>query len=312
MSQGKKIATRESYGRTLAELGKEHEDFLVLDADLAGSTKTAVFRKAFPERHINCGIAEQNMIGVAAGIAATGRVAFASSFAMFAAGRAYEQIRNSVGYPQLNVKIAATHGGISVGEDGATHQCNEDFALMRTIPGMVVMVPSDDVAEAMVRAAYAHKGPVYMRFSRLATPVFNNPETYKFEIGKAITMREGKDVAIIAAGLPVASAMEAAEKLAAEGIEARVIDMHTIKPLDEAAVLRAAKEIGKIVTVEEHSVIGGLGSAVAEVLAEQCPAKLKRVGVYDRYTESGPAEALIHHYGLDGEGVYSAVKSFLA
>ena len=313
MSQRKKIATRESYGRTLAELGKEHEDFLVLDADLAGSTKTAVFRKAFPERHINCGIAEQNMIGVAAGIAATGRVAFASSFAMFAAGRAYEQIRNSVGYPQLNVKIAATHGGISVGEDGATHQCNEDFALMRTIPGMVVMVPSDDVeAAAMVRAAYAHKGPVYMRFSRLATPVFNNPETYKFEIGKAITMREGKDVAIIAAGLPVASAMEAAEKLAAEGIEARVIDMHTIKPLDEAAVLRAAKEIGKIVTVEEHSVIGGLGSAVAEVLAEQCPAKLKRVGVYDRYTESGPAEALIHHYGLDGEGVYSAVKAFLA
>ena len=313
MSQGKKIATRESYGRTLVELGKEHEDFLVLDADLAGSTKTAVFRKAFPERHINCGIAEQNMIGVAAGIAATGRVAFASSFAMFAAGRAYEQIRNSVGYPQLNVKIAATHGGISVGEDGATHQCNEDFALMRTIPGMVVMVPSDDVeAEAMVRAAYAHKGPVYMRFSRLATPVFNNLETYKFEIGKAITMREGKDVAIIAAGLPVASAMEAAEKLAAEGIEARVIDMHTIKPLDEAAVLRVAKEIGKIVTVEEHSVIGGLGSAVAEVLAEQCPAKLKRVGIFDRYTESGPAEALIHHYGLDGEGVYSAVKAFLA
>lgn len=313
MSQGKKIATRESYGRTLAELGKEHEDFLVLDADLAGSTKTAVFRKAFPERHINCGIAEQNMVGVAAGIAATGRVAFASSFAMFAAGRAYEQIRNSVGYPQLNVKIAATHGGISVGEDGATHQCNEDFALMRTIPGMVVMVPSDDVeAEAMVRAAYAHKGPVYMRFSRLATPVFNNPETYKFEIGKAITMREGKDVAIIAAGLPVASAMEAAEKLAAEGIEARVIDMHTIKPLDEEAVLRAAKEIGKIVTVEEHSIIGGLGSAVAEVLAEQCLAKLKRVGIYDRYTESGPAEALIHHYGLDGEGVYNAVKAFLA
>ena len=312
MSQGKKIATRESYGRTLAELGKEHEDFLVLDADLAGSTKTAVFRKAFPERHINCGIAEQNMVGVAAGIAATGRVAFASSFAMFAAGRAYEQIRNSVGYPQLNVKIAATHGGISVGADGATHQCNEDFALMRTIPGMVVMVPSDDVeAEAMVRAAYAHKGPVYMRFSRLATPVFNNPETYKFEIGKAITMREGKDVAIIAAGLPLASAMEAAEKLAAEGIEARVIDMHTIKPLDEEAVLRAAKEIGKIVTVEEHSIIGGLGSAVAEVLAEQCPAKLKRVGIYDRYTESGPAEALIHHYGLDGEGVYNAVKAFL-
>lgn len=312
MSQGKKIATRESYGRTLAELGKEHEDFLVLDADLAGSTKTAVFRKAFPERHINCGIAEQNMVGVAAGIAATGRVAFASSFAMFAAGRAYEQIRNSVGYPQLNVKIAATHGGISVGEDGATHQCNEDFALMRTIPGMVVMVPSDDVeAEAMVRAAYAHKGPVYMRFSRLATPVFNNPETYKFEIGKAITMREGKDVAIIAAGLPLASAMEAAEKLAAEGIEARVIDMHTIKPLGEEAVLRAAKEIGKIVTIEEHSIIGGLGSAVAEVLAEQCPAKLKRVGIYDRYTESGPAEALIHHYGLDGEGVYNAVKAFL-
>ncbi len=313
MNQGKKIATRESYGRTLAELGKEHEDFLVLDADLAGSTKTAVFRKAFPKRHINCGIAEQNMIGVAAGIAATGRVAFASSFAMFAAGRAYEQIRNSVGYPQLSVKIAATHGGISVGEDGATHQCNEDFALMRTIPGMVVMVPADDVeAEAMVRAAYAHKGPVYMRFSRLATPVFNERETYRFEIGKAITMREGRDVAIIAAGLPVASAMEAAEKLAVEGISARVIDMHTIKPLDEAAVLRAAKEIGRIVTVEEHSVIGGLGSAVAEVLAEQYPAKLKRIGIYDCYTESGPAEALIHRYGLDGEGVYNAVKQFLA
>jgi len=312
MSQGKKIATRESYGRTLAELGKEHEDFLVLDADLAGSTKTAVFRKAFPERHITCAVGARRGVGGPAGAAAPGRVAFASSFAMFAAGRAYEQIRNSVGYPQLNVKIAATHGGISVGEDGATHQCNEDFALMRTIPGMVVMVPSDDVeAEAMVRAAYAHKGPVYMRFSRLATPVFNNPETYKFEIGKAITMREGKDVAIIAAGLPLASAMEAAEKLAAEGIEARVIDMHTIKPLDEEAVLRAAKEIGKIVTVEEHSIIGGLGSAVAEVLAEQCPAELKRVGIYDRYTESGPAEALIHHYGLDGEGVYNAVKAFL-
>ncbi|MGP1349847.1 MAG: transketolase family protein [Stomatobaculum sp.] len=312
MTETKKIATRESYGRALAALGAEHEDFLVLDADLAGSTKTAVFRKAFPERHINCGIAEQNMMGVAAGIAATGKVAFASTFAMFAAGRAFEQVRNSIGYPKLNVKIGATHAGISVGEDGATHQCNEDLALMRTIPGMVVMTPADDVeAEAMVRAAYAHEGPVYMRFSRLATPVFNDPANYRFEIGKGITMREGSDVTIIATGLPVASAMEAAELLAADGIHARMIDMHTIKPLDRELVLKAAEETGKIVTVEEHSVIGGLGSAVCELLSEELPTAVKRLGIYDVYTESGTAEALVKKYGLDGEGVYRSVRAWL-
>lgn len=312
MTETRKIATRESYGRALAALGAEHEDFLVLDADLAGSTKTAVFRKAFPERHINCGIAEQNMMGVAAGIAATGKVAFASTFAMFAAGRAFEQVRNSIGYPKLNVKIGATHAGISVGEDGATHQCNEDLALMRTIPGMVVMTPADDVeAEAMVRAAYAHEGPVYMRFSRLATPVFNDPANYRFEIGKGITMREGSDVTIIATGLPVASAMEAAELLAADGIHARMIDMHTIKPLDRELVLKAAEETGKIVTVEEHSVIGGLGSAVCELLSEELPTAVKRLGIYDVYTESGTAEALVKKYGLDGEGVYRSVRAWL-
>lgn len=312
MTERKKIATRESYGRALAALGAEHEDFLVLDADLAGSTKTAVFRKAFPERHINCGIAEQNMMGVAAGIAATGKVAFASTFAMFAAGRAFEQVRNSIGYPKLNVKIGATHAGISVGEDGATHQCNEDLALMRTIPGMVVMTPADDVeAEAMVRAAYEHEGPVYMRFSRLATPVFNDPASYRFEIGKGITMRDGSDVTIIATGLPVASSMEAADLLAADGIQARIIDMHTIKPLDRELVLKAAKETGKIVTVEEHSVIGGLGSAVCDLLSEELPTPVKRLGIYDVYTESGTAEALVKKYGLDGEGVYRSVKAWL-
>lgn len=312
MSEVKKVATRESYGRALATLGAEYEDFLVLDADLAGSTKTAVFRKAFPDRHINCGIAEQNLMGVAAGIAASGKVAFASSFAMFAAGRAFEQIRNAIGYPHLNVKIGATHAGISVGEDGATHQCNEDIALMRTIPGMVVMVPADDVeAEAMVRAAYFHDGPVYMRFSRLATPVFHDPEQYSFEIGKGIVMREGTDLTIIAAGLPVASAMEAAEKLSAEGVQARVIDMHTIKPLDSELVLKAARETRKIVTVEEHSVIGGLGSAVCDLLSEELPTPVKKIGIYDRYTESGPADALVRKYELDGEGVCRQVKEWL-
>ncbi|MFR9307977.1 MAG: transketolase family protein, partial [Lachnospiraceae bacterium] len=305
MTEVKKIATRESYGRALAALGAEHEDFLVLDADLAGSTKTAVFRKAFPERHINCGIAEQNMIGVAAGIAAAGKVAFASSFAMFAAGRAFEQIRNSVGYPQLNVKIAATHAGISVGEDGATHQCNEDLAQMRTIPGMVVMVPADDVeAEAMVRAAYAHRGPVYMRFSRLATPVLNDPQNYHFEIGRGITMRDGSDLTIVATGLAVSSAMEAAEELHRDGINARVIDIHTIKPLDRELILKAAKETGKIVTVEEHSVIGGLGAAVCELLSEELPTPVKRLGINDCFGESGPAKELVAKYGLDGAGVY--------
>jgi transketolase len=313
MSEVKKIATRESYGNALAELGKKHEDLVVLDADLAGATKTATFKKAFPERHIDCGIAESNMIGVAAGLAATGKVPFASSFAMFAAGRAYEQIRNSVGYPKLNVKIGATHAGISVGEDGATHQCNEDIALMRTIPGMVVLNPSDDIeAKAAVEAAYEHVGPVYLRFGRLAVPVINDNPDYKFEIGKAITLREGTDVTIIATGLTVAESLAAAEKLAADGISAEVINMHTLKPLDEAAVIAAAAKTGKIVTVEEHSIIGGLGSAVCDVVAEKAPAKVKKIGINDTYGESGPAVELIKKYGLDGGSIYEAVKAFLA
>ena len=312
MSDVKKIATRESYGNALAELGKEHEDIVVLDADLAAATKTGVFKKAFPERHLDCGIAECNMIGVAAGLAATGKVPFASSFAMFAAGRAFEQVRNSVGYPKLNVKIGATHAGISVGEDGATHQCNEDIALMRTIPGMVVINPSDDVeAKAAVKAAYEHQGPVYMRFGRLAVPVINDNEDYKFELGKGVVLREGKDVAIIATGLPVANCLEAAEKLAAEGIDAKVINIHTIKPLDEELIVAAAKETGKVVTVEEHSVIGGLGSAVCDVLCEQAPTKVLKIGVNDTFGESGPAVELVKKYGLDADSIYEKVKAFL-
>ena len=312
MSEVKKIATRESYGNALAELGKEFENLVVLDADLAGATKTSIFMKAFPERHIDCGIAECNMIGVAAGLAATGKVPFASSFAMFAAGRAFEQVRNSVGYPKLNVKIGATHAGISVGEDGATHQCNEDLALMRTIPGMIVASPADDVeAKAMVRAAYEHVGPVYMRFGRAAVPVINTNEDYKFEFGKGIVLREGKDVTIIANGLCVAESLGAAEKLAADGIEAKVINMHTIKPLDEALVIAEAAATGKIVTVEEHSVIGGLGSAVCDVVAEKAPAKVLKIGINDVYGESGPAAQLIKKYGLDAEGIYNKVKAFV-
>ena len=312
MSDVKKIATRESYGNALAELGKEHEDIVVLDADLAAATKTGVFKKAFPERHIDCGIAECNMIGVAAGLAATGKVPFASSFAMFAAGRAFEQVRNSVGYPKLNVKIGATHAGISVGEDGATHQCNEDIALMRTIPGMVVINPSDDVeAKAAVKAAYEHQGPVYMRFGRLAVPVINDNEDYKFELGKGVVLREGKDVAIIATGLPVANCLEAAEKLAAEGIDAKVINIHTIKPLDEELIVAAAKETGKVVTVEEHSVIGGLGSAVCDVLCDQAPTKVLKIGINDTFGESGPAVELVKKYGLDADSIYEKVKAFL-
>ncbi len=311
MPEVKKIATRESYGNALAELGREHEDVVVLDADLAGATKTGVFKKAFPERHIDCGIAECNMMSVAAGLAATGKVPFASSFAMFAAGRAYEQVRNSIGYPHLNVKIGATHAGISVGEDGATHQCNEDIALMRTIPGMVVVCPSDDVeAKAAVRAAYEHTGPVYLRFGRLAVPVINENADYKFELGKAVTLREGKDVAIIAAGLTVAEALDAAEKLATDGISAKVINMHTIKPLDEEAVIAAAKT-GKIVTVEEHSIIGGLGSAVCDVVAQKAPAKVLKIGLNDVYGESGPAKELIQKYGLDAQSIYEKVKAFI-
>lgn len=310
MSEGKKIATRESYGNALAELGKEHEDVVVLDADLAAATKTGVFKKAFPERHIDCGIAECNMIGVAAGLSTTGKVPFASSFAMFAAGRAFEQVRNSVGYPKLNVKIGATHAGISVGEDGASHQCNEDIALMRTIPGMVVINPSDDVeAKAAVKAAYEHQGPVYLRFGRLAVPVINDRPDYKFELGKGVVLREGKDLTIIATGLPVANCLEAAEKLAADGIEAKVVNIHTIKPLDEELVVAAAKENGKVVTVEEHSVIGGLGSAVCDVLSAQAPTKVLKIGINDTYGESGPAAELIKKYGLDADSIYNKIKS---
>ncbi len=312
MSEVKKIATRESYGNALAELGKAHDDVVVLDADLAAATKTGVFKKAFPERHIDCGIAECNMMGVAAGIATTGKVPFASSFAMFAAGRAFEQVRNSIGYPKLNVKIGATHAGISVGEDGATHQCNEDIALMRTIPGMVVINPADDIeAKAAVQAAYEHVGPVYMRFGRLAVPVINDNPEYKFEIGKAVTLREGTDVTIIASGLPVSESLAAAEKLAADGISAEVINMHTIKPLDEEAVIAAAAKTGKIVTVEEHSVIGGLGSAVCDVVAEKAPAKVLKIGVNDVFGESGPAVELVKKYGLDADSIYAKVKEFV-
>ena len=311
MSDVKKIATRDSYGNALVELGKEHENLVVLDADLAAATKTGVFKKVFPERHIDCGIAECNMMGVAAGLATTGKVPFASSFAMFAAGRAFEQIRNSIGYPKLNVKIGATHAGISVGEDGATHQCNEDIALMRTIPEMVVINPSDDVeARAAVKAAYKHEGPVYLRFGRLAVPVINDREDYKFELGKGVVLREGKDITLIATGLPVAETLEAAEKLAADGIDAKVINIHTIKPLDEELIVEAAKETGKVVTIEEHSVIGGLGSAVCDVLSEKAPTKVLKIGINDTYGESGPAVELVKKYGLDAESIYKKIKEF--
>lgn len=306
-----KKATREGYGDGLVEVGKEFDNLVVLDADLAEATKTCVFKKEFPQRHIDCGIAESNMMGVAAGLAATGKVPFASSFAMFSAGRAFEQVRNSIGYPHLNVKIGATHAGISVGEDGATHQCNEDIALMRTIPGMVIINPSDYVeAKAAVRAAYEFVGPCYLRFGRLAVPIMNDNADYKFEIGKGITMRDGKDVTIIATGLTVSTSLEAAKMLAEDGIDARVINMHTIKPLDEELVMKAAKETGRIVTVEEHSVIGGLGSAVCDVLSEKCPTPVKKIGVNDRYGESGPAVELVKKYGLDGDGIYQVVKEF--
>lgn len=313
MSEGKKIATRESYANALVELGREHEDLIVLDADLAGATKTAVFQKEFPNRHIDCGIAESNMMGIAAGLATTGMVPFASSFAMFAAGRAFEQIRNSIGYPHLNVKIGATHAGISVGEDGATHQCNEDIALMRVIPGMTILNPSDDVeAKAAVKAAYEMNGPVYLRFGRLAVPVINDTPQYQFEIGKGVVLREGADIAIIATGLCVSSALEAAKRLEEEEIHAKVINIHTIKPIDEELLIETARECKKIVTVEEHSIIGGLGSAVAEVLSEKVPVLLKRIGINDVYGESGPAVKLLEKYGLDGKTVYETVKEFIS
>lgn len=312
MSDVKKIATRESYGNALAELGAQYPELVVLDADLAGATKTSVFMKAFPERHIDCGIAEGNMMTVAAGLATTGKIPFASTFAMFAAGRAFEQVRNSIGYPHLNVKIGATHAGISVGEDGASHQCNEDIALMRTIPGMVVLNPSDDVeAKAAVKAAIEHEGPVYLRFGRLAVPVINENADYKFEIGKGITLREGKDVTIIATGLEVSESLEAAKMLEADGISAEVINIHTIKPLDEELVVASAQKTGKVVTVEEHSIIGGLGGAVAEVLAEKAPTKMLRIGVNDTFGESGPAKALIEKYGLDAKSIYEKVKAWM-
>ena len=309
----KKIATRESYGNALVELGKKHQDLVVLDADLAEATKTGVFKKAFPERHIDCGIAECNMIGIAAGIATTGKVPFASSFAMFAAGRAFEQVRNSVGYPHLNVKIAATHAGISVGEDGATHQCNEDIALMREIPGMVVINPSDDVeARAAVEAAYEYVGPVYLRLGRLAVPVINDRPDYKFEIGKGVVLRDGKDLTIVATGLCVSEALKAAEALAAEGVDAAVINIHTIKPIDEELLCEYAKKTGKVVTVEEHSILGGLGGAVCETLSEKYPVPVKRIGIKDCFGESGPAAELIHKYGIDAEGITAQIKEWLA
>ena len=312
MSEVKKIATRESYGNGLVELGAEYEHLVVLDADLAAATKTGIFKKAYPERHIDCGIAECNMAGIAAGLAASGKIPFMSTFAMFAAGRAFEQVRNSIGYPHLNVKIGATHAGISVGEDGASHQCNEDIALMRTIPGMVVINPSDDVeAKAALRAAVEHEGPVYLRFGRLAVPVINDRPDYKFELGKGVVLREGKDVTITASGLPVSACLEAAEKLAADGIDAKVINIHTIKPLDEELVVAAAKETGKVVTVEEHSVIGGLGSAVCDCLSEKAPTKVMKIGINDVFGESGPAVALLAKYGLDADSIYQKVKNFV-
>lgn len=312
MPEIKRIATREGYGEALLELGRKHENLVVLDADLAATTKTCVFQKEFPERHINCGIAEGNMIGIAAGLATTGKVPFVSSFAMFVAGRAFEQVRNSIGYPQLNVKIGASHAGISVGEDGASHQCNEDIALMRMIPGMTVINPADYVeAKAAVAAAFELEGPVYMRFGRLAIPVINDRADYKFELGKGVLLREGSDVTVLATGLCVAAALEAAERLAAEGVNAEVINIHTIKPLDEELVIQSAKKTGKVVTVEEHSIIGGLGSAVCECLSEKYPAPVCRVGIDDVFGESGPALKLLEKYGLDEKGIYERVKNFV-
>ncbi len=312
MSDVVRIATRDSYGKTLVELGKEHEELVVLDADLAGATKTAMFQKVFPKRHFNCGIAEANMTGVAAGLATCGKIPFMSSFAMFATGRNYEQIRNTIGYPQLNVKIGASHAGISVGEDGASHQCIEDLALMRQIPGMVVINPADDVeAKAAVRAAFEYVGPVYLRFGRLAVPVLNDENNYKFELGKGIVLKEGTDVTIFATGLEVYETVEAAKMLEADGISAEVINIHTIKPLDKELVVASATKTGKVVTVEEHSIIGGLGSAVCECLSENAPTKVLRIGVEDTFGESGPALELIKKYGLDAESIYKKVKAYV-
>ena len=308
MAEVKKVATRDAYGAALAKLGAEHDNLVVLDADLAGATKTGVFKKAFPDRFFDCGIAEGNMICMAAGLSTTGLVPFASSFAMFAAGRAFEQVRNSIGYPHLNVKIGATHGGISVGEDGASHQCCEDFALMRSIPGMTVICPADGVeAEAAVKAAYEMEGPVYLRFGRLAIPQFHE-EGFNFQIGKGEVLREGTDVAIIANGLLVYEAIQAGEMLAEAGINAMIINMATIKPLDEELVLEAAKKCGKVITCEEHSVIGGLGEAVSAVLAEKCPTVVRRIGVNDEFGHSGPAVPLLKQFGLSAENIVEVAK----
>ena len=311
MADVKKIATRDSYGNALVELGKTHENVVVLDADLAGATKSGTFRKAFPDRHFNCGIAECNMVGVGAGLSTMGLVPFVSTFAMFAAGRAYEQVRNTIGYPHLNVKICATHGGISVGEDGASHQCCEDFALMRTIPGMTVMCPSDDVeARKMVHAAFEMEGPVYIRFGRAATPVYHD-EAFTFEIGKGEVLQDGTDVAIIATGILVPEAIEAGKRLTAEGIKARIINMATIKPLDEELVIRAAKECGRIVTVEEHNILGGLGEAVAAVVAENVPVPVHRIGVRDEFGHSGPAAELLKQFGLTADEIVVQTKTIV-
>ncbi len=302
-----KCATRDAYGAALKELG-ERDDILVLDADLAKATKTITFKKEFPDKFIDCGIAESNMMGIAAGLATTGYTVFASSFAMFAAGRAFEQVRNSIAYPKLNVKIGATHAGISVGEDGASHQCCEDIALMRSIPGMVIINPADDVeAKAAVHAAVAHEGPVYMRFGRLAVPRVN-AEDYKFELGKGVQLKDGKDVTIVATGLMVNEALIAAENLKADGIDARVINIHTIKPIDKDILVKAAKETGAIVTAEEHSIIGGLGSAVTEVLSEEYPVPVVRLGVNDTFGKSGPALELLKIFGLDAENIAEKAK----
>ena len=311
MADIKKMATRDGYGKALVALGAEHDDIVVLDADLAGSTKTGMFAKAYPDRHFNCGIAEADMMSVAAGLAASGFTPFASSFAMFASGRAYEQIRNSIGYPQLNVKIGASHGGMSVGEDGASHQCCEDFALMRSIPGMVVICPADGVeAEAATKAAYAYKGPVYLRMGRLAVPVFHE-EGFEFQIGKGEVMRDGDDIAIIANGLMVYEAIQAGEKLAEMGINARIINMSTIKPLDEELVLKAAKECGKIITCEEHNIIGGLGEAVCSFLSEVYPTPVKRIGVNDEFGFSGPAYEVLEAFGLCANHIVDVTREFL-
>lgn len=312
MAEMVKKATRESYGEALAELADKYPQIVVLDADLAAATKSGTFKKACPDRFVDCGISECNMVGVAAGLASCGKIPFATSFAMFAAGRAFEQVRNSVGYPKLNVKIVGSHAGISVGEDGATHQCCEDLALMRTIPGMVVLNPSDHYEmKAAVKAAVEHYGPVYIRLGRLAVESFNNAEDYKFEIGKGVTLRDGKDITIVATGLMVSRALEAVKTLAEQGIDARLINIHTVKPIDRELIVKAAKETGKIITVEEHNVIGGLGDAVCGVLSEECPTPVIKIGVNDVYGHSGPANDLLDEFGLNSAHIVEVVKKTL-